>query len=88
MNLDFVSAYCLMTNHFHLLLETPKPICPKPCGRSTKRDSVIGKACLEFGYTQAQVALATSLHYSAVSRIVRQEDSRCDPRHQFFCIRP
>jgi REP element-mobilizing transposase RayT len=51
LNLDFVSAYCLMINHFHLLLETPKPICPKPCASSTKRDSVIGKACLEFGYS-------------------------------------
>ena len=40
------------------------------------RDRAIVKACLEFGYTQAQVAAATGLHYSTVSRIIRREESR------------
>ncbi len=40
------------------------------------RDKAIVKACLEFGYTQAQVAVATGLHYSTVSRIVRRGESR------------
>jgi CRP-like cAMP-binding protein len=42
------------------------------------RDRSIGKACLEFGYSQAQVAPATGLHYSTVSRIIRREYSRFD----------
>ncbi len=25
-------AYCLMDNHYHLMIETPMPICPKVCG--------------------------------------------------------
>jgi len=37
---------------------------------------VIVKACLEFGYAQAQVAAGTGLHYSTVSRIIRREESR------------
>jgi REP element-mobilizing transposase RayT len=36
------------------------------------RDAAIGKACHEFGYTQAQVAAATGLHYSTVSKIIRK----------------
>lgn len=32
------------------------------------RDAAIGKACHEFGYTQAHVAAATGLHYSTVSK--------------------
>ena len=45
-------------------------------GSREVRDCAIAKACLEFGYTQAQVAAATGLHYSTVSRILRREDSR------------
>ncbi|MBU4523866.1 MAG: transposase [Desulfomicrobium sp.] len=41
-----------------------------------ERDSAIGKACLEFGYSQAQVAAAAGLHYSTVSRIIRSKESR------------
>jgi hypothetical protein len=41
-----------------------------------ERDRAIAKACLEFGYTQSQVAAATGLHYSSVSRIIRREESR------------
>jgi len=41
-----------------------------------ERDRGIVKACLEFGYSQAQVAAATGLHYSTVSRIIRREESR------------
>ena len=36
-----------------------------------ERDNATAKACLEFGYTQAQVAAATELHYSTVSRTLR-----------------
>ncbi|WP_084435748.1 helix-turn-helix domain-containing protein [Desulfomicrobium escambiense] len=35
-------------------------------------DAAIRKACHEFGYTQAQVAAATGLHYSSVSKILRK----------------
>jgi hypothetical protein len=41
-----------------------------------ERDRAVVNACLEFGYSQAQVALATGLHYSTVSRIVRRGESR------------
>ena len=41
-----------------------------------ERDRAILKACLEFGYSQAQVALATGLHYSTVSRIIKRDNSR------------
>ncbi|MBV1719960.1 MAG: hypothetical protein KMY51_08120, partial [Desulfomicrobium sp.] len=41
-----------------------------------ERDSAIGKACLEFGYSQAQVGVATGLHYSTVSRVIRRDESR------------
>ena len=36
------------------------------------RDVAILKACRTFGYTQAQVAVATGLHYSTVSKIIRK----------------
>lgn len=39
-----------------------------------ERDRAIGQACLDFGYTQAQVAAVTGLHYSTVSRIVGKEE--------------
>jgi hypothetical protein len=39
-----------------------------------ERALAIGQACLDFGYTQAQVAAATELHYSTVSRIVGREE--------------
>ena len=41
-----------------------------------ERDRSIVKACLEFGYTQAQVAAETGLHCSTVSRIIRRIESR------------
>lgn len=41
-----------------------------------------GKACHEYGYTQAQVAAATGLHYSSVSKNSSEngiiQDSRSD----------
>ena len=39
------------------------------------RDAAIRKACHEFGYTQAEVAAATGLHYSSVSKILRKWDN-------------
>ena len=42
-----------------------------------QRDAAILKACHEYGYTQAQVAAATGLHYSTVSKIIqRKHNSR------------
>ena len=41
-------------------------------GNRAHRDAAIRKACHEFGYTQAQVAAATGLHYSSVSKILRK----------------
>ena len=52
-----------------------KSILADTAGRE-ERDRAIVKACLEFGYTQAQVAAGTGLHYSTVSRIVRKGESR------------
>jgi putative transposase len=49
----------------------------------TQRDAAIFKACHEYGYTQAQIAAATGLHYSTVSKIIKKigiiQDSRSDP---------
>ncbi|MBU4526904.1 MAG: helix-turn-helix transcriptional regulator [Desulfomicrobium sp.] len=39
-------------------------------GSAFHRES--GKACHEFGYTQAQVAAALGLHYSTVSKIIQK----------------
>jgi len=41
-------------------------------GSRADRDSAIFKACQEFGYTQTQVASATGLHNSTVSKIIRK----------------
>ena len=30
-----VSAYCLLSNHYHILVQTPDAICPDACGTST-----------------------------------------------------
>jgi len=40
----------------------------------TERDAAIFKACREYGYTQTQVAAATGLHYSTVSKIIRKTE--------------
>ena len=37
-----------------------------------ERDTAIFRACHAFGYTQAEVATATGLHYSTVSKIIRK----------------
>jgi REP element-mobilizing transposase RayT len=37
-----------------------------------ERDARIFKACHKFGYTQAEIAAATGLHYSTVSKIIRK----------------
>lgn len=36
------------------------------------RDAAIVRACLEVGYSQAEVAAATGLHYSTISKIMRK----------------
>ncbi len=36
------------------------------------RNAAIVRACLEFGYSQAEVAAATGLHYSTISKIMRK----------------
>ena len=41
-----------------------------------ERDRAVVKACLEFGYSQAQVALATGLHCSTASRVTSWDNSR------------
>jgi DNA-directed RNA polymerase specialized sigma24 family protein len=41
-------------------------------GGRANRDAAVLKACHEFGYTQAEVAAATGLHYSSVSKILRK----------------
>lgn len=42
-----------------------------------QRDAAILKACHEYGYTQAQIAAATGLHYSTVSKIIgKTQNSR------------
>jgi REP element-mobilizing transposase RayT len=38
----------------------------------TQRDAAIFKACQEYGYTQTQIAAATGLHYSTVSKIIKK----------------
>ena len=39
-----------------------------------QRDAAILKASYEYGYTQAQIAAATGLHYSTVSKIIKKAD--------------
>ena len=42
-----------------------------------QRDAAIFKASHEYGYTQAQIAAATGLHYSTVSKIIgKTQNSR------------
>jgi len=41
-------------------------------GSRAERDAAIFRACHAFGYTQAEVATATGLHYSTVSKIIRK----------------
>jgi putative transposase len=53
-----VYAYCLMDNHYHLMVETPKGNLSKDMRQ------------LNAVYTQAQIGQATGLRYSTVSRIV------------------
>lgn len=37
-----------------------------------QRDAAIFKACQEYGYSQAQIAATTGLHYSTVSKIIKK----------------
>lgn len=41
----------------------------------TQRDAAILKACNEYGYTQTQIAAATGLHYSTVSKIIKKQNN-------------
>jgi len=41
-------------------------------GSRRERDAAIFRACHAFGYPQAEVATATGLHYSTVSKIIRK----------------
>ena len=41
-------------------------------GSRADRDAAILRACQEFGYTQTQIAAATGLHNSTVSKIIRK----------------
>ena len=45
-------------------------------GDRQKRDKNIGKAVLEHGYTQREVADHLGIHFTSVSRILRTKD-RC-----------
>jgi putative transposase len=57
-----VHAYCLMSNHYHLLVETPDANLSQ--GMRQLNASRSG------GYTQKQIGDYFGLHYSQISRIV------------------
>lgn len=41
------------------------------------RNQAIARAHLEFGYTQAEIAVALGLHYASVSRIIKTMEVKC-----------
>ena len=41
------------------------------------RNQTMAKAHLEYGYTQAEIAVALDLHYASVSRIINITESAC-----------
>jgi hypothetical protein len=67
LDLDFVSAYCLMTNHFHLLLEIPDANLSKKTsdlGVSPSAPVTDGK-----GFTSALGFLSPSPQVASVNRM-------------------
>ena len=57
-------AYCLMDNHYHLLIETPDANLSK------------GMRQLNGGYTQKEIGKYYGLHYARISRIIKKAKSK------------
>jgi putative transposase len=84
-------AYCLMDNHYHLLIDTPdgnlsigmRQLNGIYTQRFNRRHGRVGhlfqgrfKAVLEHGYTQREVADHLEIHFTSVSRILRKRKKR------------
>ena len=62
-------AYCLMNNHYHLVIETPDGNLSK--GMRQLKWSVYPSK--EHGYSQMEVARYLKLHYSTISRLMKRK---------------
>ena len=77
-------AFCLMVNHYHLMIETPEANLSRGmhhlnasyCQAHNKRHDTVVASYTTHGYEQKDIATFLGMHYTTVCRVIRYHDAK------------